>query len=82
MIMLAESGAPPGNEVLLGPKARDHYLKKESGMSDRYSKLFAEYSHNVAWEDLSSETIHEIKRRVLDNIGVSIAPFSIRRSYA
>ncbi|MCH7626409.1 MAG: MmgE/PrpD family protein [Chloroflexi bacterium] len=45
-------------------------------MSDRYSKLFAEYSHNVAWEDLSSETIHEIKRRVLDNIGVSIAAFA------
>ncbi|MCI0439460.1 MAG: MmgE/PrpD family protein [Chloroflexi bacterium] len=44
-------------------------------MSDRYSKLFASYAHNVSWEDLPPDTVHEVKRRVLDSIGVAIAAF-------
>ncbi len=44
-------------------------------MSDKYSRLFASYAHNVKWEDLPPETIHEVKRRILDSIGVAIAAF-------
>ena len=44
-------------------------------MSDRYSRLFAGYANQVKWEDLPPETIHEVKRRILDSIGVAIAAF-------
>lgn len=45
-------------------------------MSDRFSRMFAEYSHGVRYEDLPPETVHEVKRRILDSIGVSMAAFS------
>jgi len=45
-------------------------------MSDRYSRLLAGYVHAVEWETLPPETVHEVKRRVLDSIGVAIAAFA------
>ena len=45
-------------------------------MSDTYSRLLAGYAHQVKWEDLPSGTTHEVKRRVLDSIGVAIAAFA------
>ncbi len=44
-------------------------------MADRFSRLFAEYAVRVRWEDLSAETVHEVKRRLLDTIGVALAAF-------
>lgn len=56
-------------------------------MSDRFSRMMAEYAASLRWEDLPPETIHEVKRRVLDSIGVAIAAFAedspkAARSYA
>ncbi len=45
-------------------------------MSDRYSQLLAGYAHAVEWAALPPETVHEVKRRVLDSIGVAIAAFA------
>ena len=45
-------------------------------MSDKYSKLFAEYSAGLQYEDVPAESAHEAKRRILDSIGVSMAAFS------
>ncbi len=45
-------------------------------MSDRYSRLLAEYAHAVRWEAVPPETVREVKRRVLDSIGVAIAAFT------
>ena len=42
-------------------------------MSDRISRLLAAYAHGVTWSELPSETIHEVKRRVLDSVGVAIS---------
>jgi 2-methylcitrate dehydratase len=42
-------------------------------MSDRLSRLLAGYAHSVSWQDLPRETVHEVKRRVLDSIGVAVA---------
>lgn len=56
-------------------------------MSDRYSRAFAAYAEAVGWEDLPGETIHEVKRRILDSVGVATAAFdadapSAARAYA
>ncbi len=45
-------------------------------MSDRYSRLLAEYTVSVQWEHLSPEVVHEVKRRVLDSLGVALAAFA------
>ena len=42
---------------------------------DRYASLFASYAHSTRWEQLPEATVHEIKRRVLDSIGVAMAAF-------
>src|SRR5581483_7431045 len=42
-------------------------------MSDRLSRLLAGYAHSVSWADLPRETVHEVKRRVLDSVGVGVA---------
>jgi 2-methylcitrate dehydratase len=44
-------------------------------MSDRLNRLLAGYAHSVSWQDLPRETVHEVKRRVLDSIGVAVAGF-------
>ena len=44
-------------------------------MSDRYSRLFAEYAESVTYNDLSANTIHQVKRRIVDSIGVAMAGF-------
>jgi len=45
-------------------------------MSDRYSRMLAEYAASIRWEDLPPETIHEVKRRLLDSLGVALAAFA------
>jgi 2-methylcitrate dehydratase len=42
-------------------------------MSDRYSRMLARYSAGVAYDRLPSETVHEVKRRILDSVGVATA---------
>ena len=54
---------------------------------DRYSALFASYAHATRWEQLPQATAHEIKRRVMDSIGVAMAALkedapSAAREYA
>ncbi len=44
-------------------------------MSDRYSRMLAEYAASARWEDLPEPTVHEVKRRVLDSLGVALAAF-------
>ena len=44
--------------------------------SDRYSALFAEYSHRAEWERLPQSALHEVKRRILDSIGVALAAYA------
>ena len=44
-------------------------------MSDRYSKMFAAYASATTWDRLAPEVIHEVKRRILDSIGVATAAF-------
>lgn len=44
-------------------------------MSDRIGRLLAGYARAVAWDRLSAETVHEVKRRILDSIGVAVAGF-------
>ncbi len=44
--------------------------------SDRYSALFAEYSHRAEWECLPQSALHEVKRRILDSIGVALAAYA------
>lgn len=56
-------------------------------LGDRYASLFASYAHATRWEQLPEATVHEIKRRVLDSIGVAMAAFdedapSAARAYA
>jgi 2-methylcitrate dehydratase len=54
-------------------------------VSDRISRLLAQYAHGVTWSELPTETVHEAKRRVLDSVGVAIsaleedAPIAARR---
>ena len=42
-------------------------------MSDRITRLLAGYASRVVAEDLPRETAHEVKRRILDSIGVAMA---------
>ncbi len=56
-------------------------------LGDRYASLFASYAHATRWEQLPEATVHEIKRRVLDSIGVAMAAYdedapSAARAYA
>jgi 2-methylcitrate dehydratase len=56
-------------------------------MSDRYSGLLAEYAYTAGWGDLAPETVHEVKRRMLDSLGVAMAGLDqdspvVARSYA
>ena len=44
-------------------------------MSDRYSRLFAEYAESITYNDLSANTIHQVKRRIVDSLGVAMAGF-------
>jgi 2-methylcitrate dehydratase len=44
-------------------------------VSDRITRLLAGYATSVAAEGLPDETVHEVKRRVLDSIGVAVAAF-------
>ena len=44
-------------------------------LGDRYASLFASYAHATRWEQLPEATVHEIKRRVLDSIGVAMAAY-------
>lgn len=45
-------------------------------MSDRFSRMLAEYAAAVQWEQLPEPTVHEVKRRVLDSLGVALAAFA------
>jgi 2-methylcitrate dehydratase len=45
-------------------------------VSDRYSRMLAEYTASCRWERLPPETVHEVKRRLLDSIGVAMAAFA------
>jgi 2-methylcitrate dehydratase len=42
-------------------------------VSDRITRLLAGYAGNVVADDLPEQTVHEVKRRILDSIGVAIA---------
>ncbi len=42
---------------------------------DRYASLFASYAHATRWEALPQAAVHEVKRRVLDSVGVALAAF-------
>lgn len=44
-------------------------------MSDRFSRMLAEYAASVRWEEVPPQTVHEVKRRVLDSLGVALAAF-------
>ena len=44
-------------------------------MSDRVSRMLAGYAASVRREELPPETVHEVKRRLLDSIGVALAAF-------
>ncbi len=44
-------------------------------MSDRISRMLAEYAASVQWEAVPEPTVHEVKRRVLDSLGVALAAF-------
>ncbi|MBI4202325.1 MAG: MmgE/PrpD family protein [Chloroflexi bacterium] len=43
---------------------------------DTYSRLFAAYTCNVRKTPLSLETVHEVKRRIVDSVGVAMAAFA------
>lgn len=45
-------------------------------MSDRFSRMLAEYAASARWEELPPPTVHEVKRRVLDSFGVALAAFA------
>jgi 2-methylcitrate dehydratase len=42
-------------------------------VSDRITHMLAGYASGVVAEDLPEETAHEVKRRILDSIGVAVA---------
>ena len=44
-------------------------------MSDKYSRLFAGYVAATNYDSLPPSTVHEVKRRLLDTLGVGIAAF-------
>ncbi|MDR5694636.1 MAG: MmgE/PrpD family protein [Armatimonadota bacterium] len=41
-------------------------------MRDPYLEVFAAYARSIQWEDLPQETVHEVKRRILDSLGVAL----------
>ncbi len=45
-------------------------------MSDRYSHLFAEYTKAIDYDGLLQETVHQVKRRIIDAVGVAMAAFA------
>ncbi|MEX2274347.1 MAG: MmgE/PrpD family protein [Actinomycetota bacterium] len=45
-------------------------------MSDRYSQLFARYAATTDVAAVPETTLHEVKRRILDSIGVATAAFT------
>jgi 2-methylcitrate dehydratase len=45
-------------------------------VSDRLSRMVAEYAAGVRGEDVPPEALHEAKRRLLDSIGVALAAFT------
>ena len=56
-------------------------------MSDRYSRMLAEYAASVRWEEIPDRTVHEVKRRILDTLGVALAAYGepaprVARAYA
>ncbi len=51
-------------------------------MSDRTSRLLAAYAAATSWDRLPPETVHEVKRRFLDSIGVAIAGLDERAAVA
>ena len=44
-------------------------------MSDPYSRLFARYAAGVDAVSLPEATVHEVRRRILDSVGVAAAAF-------
>jgi 2-methylcitrate dehydratase len=42
-------------------------------MSDRYARTLAEYTESTGWDRVPADTVHEVKRRILDSIGVATA---------
>ena len=44
-------------------------------MSDRYSRLFARFAAGVDARSIPDTTVHEVRRRILDSIGVAAAAF-------
>lgn len=44
-------------------------------MSDRIDRLLVGYASAVTWDRLPADTAHEVKRRILDSIGVAVAGF-------
>jgi 2-methylcitrate dehydratase len=42
-------------------------------VSDRITRLLAGYANSVVAKDLPEETAHEVRRRILDSIGVAVA---------
>jgi 2-methylcitrate dehydratase len=44
-------------------------------VTDRIAELLARYATSVSWTELPHETVHEVKRRVLDSIGAAVAGF-------
>jgi len=44
-------------------------------MSDPYSRLFARYAAGVDAASLPDATVHEVRRRILDSVGVAVAAF-------
>jgi 2-methylcitrate dehydratase len=48
-------------------------LQEGHRVSDRITRLLARYATSVSWTELPHETVHEVKRRVLDSVGVAVA---------
>lgn len=44
-------------------------------MSDRYTRMFAEYALEIQYDHLAREVVHEVKRRILDSFSVALAAF-------
>src|SRR5438093_2686272 len=62
--------------VLQPAKCRFSAAPRPAGggrVSDRITRLLAGYASGVTAKGLPAETIHEVKRRVLDSIGVAMA---------
>ena len=44
-------------------------------LADRISSILARYAHDAAANGLAAETAHEVRRRMLDTLGVAVAGF-------